>query len=86
MLNCLYCHRNPLKSVFGAGICLLITLALLAAVVQPAAADTSIPGGTINADTTWNLVGSPYIVQGSVTIASGYTLTIDPGPWSNSTA
>lgn len=36
--------------------------------------------GTINTNTTWSLVQSPYIVQGDdVTVSSGITLTIEPG-------
>lgn len=33
----------------------------------------------ITADTTWDLAGSPYIIQNDIHVASGITLTIDPG-------
>jgi hypothetical protein len=35
--------------------------------------------GFINANTTWTLAGSPYIVVGNALLSHGYTLTIDPG-------
>ena len=35
--------------------------------------------GTINANTTWNLANSPYVVTNVVTVAEGITLTIEPG-------
>jgi hypothetical protein len=35
--------------------------------------------GTINTNTTWNLAGSLYVMTGIVTVATGKTLTIDPG-------
>jgi len=35
--------------------------------------------GTIDADTTWNVAGSPYTVVGDVTISEGVMLTIEPG-------
>jgi hypothetical protein len=33
--------------------------------------------GTINANTTWNLAGSPYTVTGDVIVNTGITLTVD---------
>jgi RHS repeat-associated protein len=44
-----------------------------------ARAATHIPTTTYSTNTTWNLVGSPYILDGNVTVASSATLTIDPG-------
>ncbi|HVU62368.1 MAG TPA: immunoglobulin domain-containing protein [Phycisphaerales bacterium] len=43
-----------------------------------ARADTTIVGGNI-VNQTWTLSGSPYIVQGDVTVPAGAFLTIDPG-------
>ena len=35
--------------------------------------------GTINADTTWTVLNSPYTLTGDVTVATGVTLTVEPG-------
>lgn len=35
--------------------------------------------GIISADETWTTVGSPYWIEGDVTVASGANLTIEPG-------
>ncbi|MBM3570504.1 MAG: hypothetical protein FJX46_17325 [Alphaproteobacteria bacterium] len=35
--------------------------------------------GTIAQDTTWFAAGSPYILQGTVTVPLGVTLTVEPG-------
>lgn len=49
--------------------------------VAPAAAvwaETDV-SGTLSADTTWTLAGSPYVVSGGILVAAGATLTIEPG-------
>lgn len=46
--------------------------------VQYAHADTSITSN-ITATTTWNTAGGVYIIENSISINSGVTLTIDPG-------
>jgi parallel beta-helix repeat protein len=60
----------------------LLTILLLAAPAAHAATNVS---GTISTDTVWTLVGSPYIVTGSITVQGTdgpdgvTTLTIEPG-------
>jgi len=55
------------------------SLLFFGVVIFHAEASTSISGGTINIDTTWAKVGSPYIINGDVEVAPGVTLTIEPG-------
>ena len=38
---------------------------------------TTIPAGYVSG--TWDLAGSPYLIEGEITIPDGHTLTIDPG-------
>ena len=40
---------------------------------------TNVPFTVINTVVTWNLAGSPYVVQGDVQVQTGGSLTIDPG-------
>lgn len=47
--------------------------------VPVATAATVVPGQTIQVNTTWDLAGSPYIVQGDVNVSANVTLTLEAG-------
>jgi hypothetical protein len=46
---------------------------------MPVLAQTPIPAGNVSG--TWSLDGSPYLIEGDITILSGQQLTVDPGVW-----
>jgi hypothetical protein len=52
-----------------------LTLAVSAA---SAFAQTTV-SSNVTADTTWNLAGSPYILESTIFVNNNATLTIDPG-------
>jgi len=41
-------------------------------------AQTIVAGGNIESNTTWSLSGSPYLIQGDITVNANVTLTIQP--------
>ncbi|MFZ2901233.1 MAG: right-handed parallel beta-helix repeat-containing protein [Saprospiraceae bacterium] len=51
---------------------------LLFAIPQILIAQTTV-SGTISENTSWTLTGSPYVIDGLVTVAQGVTLVIEPG-------
>ncbi len=58
----------------------LMFLCLVAFTPGVARAETVIEGGTtISGDVTWTESGSPYIPNGSLTVAEGATLTLSAG-------
>ena len=56
----------------------VLTSLLAAALLPSTAFATLIPGGNLFTQ-TWTAAGSPYQVQGDITIPAGVTLTIEPG-------
>jgi parallel beta-helix repeat protein len=62
-----------------SAIILLSCFGLLILENDHAQAFTVIPPGSITSDATWTIGGSPYLVQDSVRVAIGVTLTIEPG-------
>ncbi|MDI1449505.1 right-handed parallel beta-helix repeat-containing protein, partial [Polyangium sp. 6x1] len=68
--------KRPIALVFPL-IALLWAVVLLA-YPRAAQAATTIPGGNI-INQTWTVAGSPYIVQGDITVPAGAKLTIQAG-------
>ena len=64
------------RNIVPLGIKSLLALLLTVLVQSASATDVS---GTISADMTWNLAGSPYVVTGSILVEKAVTLTIEPG-------
>jgi len=52
-------------------------LAGVVGMISVAGADTIIPGGNVSG--TWAASGSPFLIQGEITVPSGQTLNIEPG-------
>lgn len=58
---------------------ILSTLGLIGISTASADENSTNVEGVIYSDTTWTKAGSPYILSGLVGVASGVTLTIEPG-------
>jgi PKD repeat protein len=57
---------------------MILSLALtVPALAAPLSAPTTIPGGNVSG--TWDMAGSPYLIDGDITVPAGATLTIEPG-------
>jgi parallel beta-helix repeat protein len=69
------------KLVFLLLLMLFMFVLLILAVflLSSKSAEATTVRGHITADTSWNVSGNPYIVQGDVFIDVGVTLTIEPG-------
>ncbi len=63
------------SSVLVVSLCVVVSALGSAS----AHAQTSIPGGTLAADATWTSAGSPYTVEGDLTVPDGITLRIEDG-------
>jgi len=70
-----------MKRVFQLGLVVLLVFTSFFGVINLIIENTQGTDviGTISDDTTWNLVGSPYIIVGNITVHDGATLTINPG-------
>ena len=59
----------------AAAVCVVV----LALVLAGGASAVTHVSGNVTANTTWTLAGSPYVIDGSVNVRPGVTLTINPG-------
>jgi RHS repeat-associated protein len=69
--------RQPARA--AAWLAALVVVVGVAALGASSRAWATNVSGTISSNTTWTLANSPYVLTGSVTVASGVTLTIEPG-------
>jgi predicted outer membrane repeat protein len=59
------------------GLFQILTLVTTLFVATTVFGDTIVPGGTVSG--TWSLTGSPYLIQGDITIHADSVLSIEPG-------
>ena len=75
--TCRRCASRFPGAARGAAL-FVVMHALTWASASSALAATNVPGGNVG-NQTWNLAGSPYNVQGDITVQLGATLTINAG-------
>jgi len=68
--------RSPLLFLLAV---VTLAAAAVAIVSGAASAATSVPGGNVTSPTSWTAAGSPYLVDGTLTIDPGASITIDAG-------
>src|SRR5690348_11843577 len=72
-------HRPGLGCLMPRWRPLLVAWSVLGLFVFVSSASATNVSGTISTNTTWTVGGSPYVMTGNVTVASGVTLTINAG-------
>lgn len=70
---------SPVRAFYVLAV--LLVMFGPSSLTQPrvARAATVLGATTYNSNATWTLAGSPYVLNGDVTVSSGVTLTIEAG-------
>ena len=75
-----YTHSRDVSTKRFAWVILVVTIIVSGlAFSRPGPVHAAPISGTLNSDTHWTLLDSPIDLNGTVFVASGVTLTIDPG-------
>ena len=62
-----------------AFLLVVVLLSIPAPLLRTATAGPTLVSGTLTANTTWTIPGSPYVVTGDVLVPEGVRLTLEPG-------